>query len=167
MDPRVLAFQFGIGAFVLDRNLQDVTNDESLRQPQPGGNTMNWIVGHVVRTRNQALALLGGTPPFEDDDFAAYGAGGSATGKTLLLDELKRRFVTLGPILDGALKCSSPEQLSAAAPFSPTGNPQETVGTLLASIAFHEAYHLGQTGLSRRLLGRPGALLAPGEAGHF
>jgi hypothetical protein len=40
------------------------------------------------------------------------------------------------------------------------------IGTLLASIAFHEAYHLGQTGLSRRLLGKPGALLAPGEVGH-
>lgn len=58
------------------------------------------------------------------------------------------------------------QHLSAAAPFSPTGNSDETVGTLLASIAFHEAYHLGQTGLSRRLLGKAGALLAPGEAGH-
>jgi hypothetical protein len=167
MDPQVLAFQFGIGAFVLQRNLQDVTNEESLRQPKPGGNTMNWIVGHIVRTRNQALALLGAKPPFEDDDFAAYGVNGSAAGKTLQLDELKQRFEILGPMLDGALRGSSPEQLSTAAPFSPTGNPQETLGTLLASIAFHEAYHLGQTGLSRRLLGKPGALLAPGEAGHF
>ena len=103
MDPQVLAFQFGIGAFVLDRNLQDVTNDESLRQPKPGGNTMNWIVGHIVRTRNQALALLGEKPPFEDEDFAAYGASGSATGKNLVLDELKYRFDTLGPMLDAAL----------------------------------------------------------------
>src|SRR5262249_28474741 len=31
---------------------------------------------------------------------------------------------------------ATPEQLSGAAPFSPTGNPNETVGTLLASIAF-------------------------------
>jgi hypothetical protein len=167
MDPQVLTLQFGIGGFVLERNLQDVTNEESLKLPKPGGNTLNWMVGHVVRTRNQALALLGEKPPFEDDDFAAYGASGSLAGETLLLDELKHRFDTLGPILDGALKRSSPEQLSAAAPFSPTGNPHETVGTLLASIAFHEAYHLGQTGLSRRLLGKPGALLAPGEAGHL
>ena len=127
---------------------------------------MNWIVGHVVRTRNQALVLLGDKPPFEDGDFAAYGAGGPNSGETLELDELKRRFDTLGPMLDDALKRTSPKQLSAAAPFSPTGNPNETVGTLLASTAFHEAYHLGQTGLSRRLLEKAGALLAPGEAGH-
>jgi len=166
MDPQVLAFQFGVGAFVLERNLAGVTNEESLRPPKPSGNTMNWIVGHVVRTRNQALGLLGEKPPFDDDDFAAYGAGGSINGETLPLDELRRRFDGLGPMLDGALKRTSPKHLSEAAPFSPTGNPHETVGTLLASIAFHEAYHLGQTGLSRRLLGKPGALLAPGEAGH-
>ena len=167
MDPHALAFQFKVGAFVLERNLADVTDEESFRSPDPGGNTMNWIVGHVVRTRNQALGLLGEKPLFEDDDFAAYGASESRSGPTLSIDELKRRFDKLGPILDGALRRTSPSQLSAAAPFSPTGNPNETVGTLLASIAFHEAYHLGQTGLSRRLLGKPGALLAPGEAGHL
>jgi hypothetical protein len=165
MDPQVLAFQFGVGAFVLERNLAGITNEESLRLPQPGGNTMNWIVGHVVRTRNQALGLLGDTPLFEDADFEAYGTGSTAT-RALPLDELKRRFDALGPSLDAALKRTSSQHLSAAAPFSPTGNPNETVGTLLASIAFHEAYHLGQTGLSRRLLGKAGALLAPGEIGH-
>ena len=165
MDPQVLAFQFGVGAFVLERNLAGVTNEESVRPPQPGGNTMNWIVGHIVRTRNQALALLGDPPLFDDADFAAYGAGSPAT-ESLPLEELKRRFDALGPALDAALKRTSSQHLSAAAPFSPTGNAHETVGTLVASIAFHEAYHLGQTGLSRRLLGKTGALLAPGEAGE-
>jgi hypothetical protein len=165
MDAHVLAFQFSVGAFVLERNLTGVTNEESLWAPQPGGNTMNWIVGHVVRARNQALGLLGATPLFEDADFEAYGAASVATG-ALPLDELKRRFDALGAPLDAALRRTSPQHLSAAAPFSPTGNPDETVGTLLASIAFHEAYHLGQTGLARRLLGKTGALLAPGETGH-
>jgi len=165
MDPKVLAFQFGVGAFVLERNLAGVTNEESLRRPQPGGNTMNWIVGHVVRTRNQALALLGATPLFDDADFEGYGAGVSKP-RTLGLDELKRRFDALGPVLGRALEHATAQHLSSPAPFSPTNNPNETVGTLLASIAFHEAYHLGQTGLSRRLLGKTGALLAPGEAGH-
>jgi hypothetical protein len=127
---------------------------------------MNWIVGHVVRTRNQALHLLGATPLFSDADFAAYGAGALQSARTLPLEELKRRFDALGPALSSALERTPVQQLSSPAPFSPTGNPNETVGTLLASIAFHEAYHLGQTGLSRRLLGKAGALLAPGETGH-
>jgi uncharacterized damage-inducible protein DinB len=127
---------------------------------------MNWIVGHVVRTRNQALGLLGVTPLFNDEEFATYGAGGFDPRRALSMDELKRRFAALGPALLRALEGTSRDRLDAPAPFSPTGNPDETVGTLLASIAFHEAYHLGQTGLARRLLGHAGALLAPGEQGH-
>jgi hypothetical protein len=166
MDPEILAFQFGVGAFVLERNLADVTNEENLRPPEPGGNTMNWIVGHVVRTRNQALDLLSEKPPFEDEDFAEYGASESRSGQPLSIDELKRASISSGQYWMAPSGSLRHINLSGAAPFSPTGNPNETIGTLLASIAFHEAYHLGQTGLSRRLLGKPGALLAPDEAGH-
>lgn len=166
MDPKVLAFQFSVGGFVLDRNLAGVTDEDSLRAPQPAGNTMNWIVGHIVRTRNQALGLLGVQPLFDDEEFATYGPDGFESERALTLGELKRRFDQLGPVLASALDGSSSAELESRAPFSPTGNPGETLGSLLASIAFHEAYHLGQTGLSRRLLGKPGALLAPGESGH-
>lgn len=166
MDPTVLAFQFGLGGFVLPRNLEGLSQEDSVQRPQPGGNTLNWIVGHIVRTRNQALGLLGAEPLFDDTEFEAYGAGRSGAPGPLALAELTRRFDALGPALADALNQATTEQLSAPAPFSPSGNPHETVGTLLASIAFHEAYHLGQTGVSRRLLGRAGALLAPGEQGH-
>jgi hypothetical protein len=163
MDPKVLAFQFGIGAFVIQRNLDGVSHGDSLRTPDPGGNSLNWIVGHIVRTRNNALALLGSKPLYEDSEFAQYGPGTFDPARALPLDELKRRFEALGPPLTAALDQVTAEQLSAAAPFSPTGNASETLGTLLASTAFHEAYHLGQTGLARRLIGLQGAILAPGE----
>ncbi len=35
---------------------------------------------------------------------------------------------------------------------------KETVGQRLAFLQFHEAYHIGQIGLLRRLLGKPGAI---------
>jgi uncharacterized damage-inducible protein DinB len=165
VDPRSIAFQFAVGSFVFERNLAGISDEESLRTPKPAGNSLNWIVGHIVRTRNQALGLLGVQPAFDDSDFAAYG-GQSPASQALSLTELKRRFQILGPSLASALEKATATQLEARAPFSPTNNPNETVGSLLASIAFHEAYHLGQTGLSRRLLGKPGALTAPGEEGH-
>jgi hypothetical protein len=107
--------------------------------PDPAGNSFNWIVGHIVRTRNQALGLLGTQPLFDDTDFAAYG-GPSPVGKALPLTELKRRFDALGPALATALEKAAPSHLEAKAPFSLTNNPNETVGSLLASIVFHEAY---------------------------
>jgi uncharacterized damage-inducible protein DinB len=44
------------------------------------------------------------------------------------------------------------------APFSPTNNPKETVRSLLATVFFHQAYHVGQTGLLRRIAGKEGAI---------
>jgi uncharacterized damage-inducible protein DinB len=163
MDPSVVAHQFSIGTRVLERNLAGITHDDSLRSPAGSINSLNWILGHMVRTRNRAIALLGAAPPFPDEDFAVYDPEGFDAPRALLLDELKRRFDAIGPVLQDALRRVSAEQLAAPAPLSPTGNPNETVGTLLASLAFHEAYHLGQIGTSRRLLGKPGAIRAPGQ----
>src|SRR5262245_42035048 len=116
----MLAFQFQIGSFVLDRNLGGVGHEESLLAPRLGRNTLNWIVGHVVRTRNQALGLLGGHPLFDDTDFEQYGADGFDANRALRLEELRRRFDALGPALASALANATSEQLSEKAPFSPT-----------------------------------------------
>jgi uncharacterized damage-inducible protein DinB len=41
---------------------------------------------------------------------------------------------------------------------SPTGNPNESLGSLLATVMFHQAYHAGQLGILRRIVGKPGAI---------
>ena len=77
------------------------------------------------------------------------------------LDELMSAFDAMQAPLMRGLGSLTEDKLAAPAPFSPTGNPNETVGSLMAGIAFHEAYHVGQTGLQRRLAGKPGAVVAP------
>ena len=166
MNPETLAFQFQVGEFVMQKNLAGLSHEESLTPPQQGGNSLNWVVGHIVRARNQASTLLSATPPFDDRDFEPYGAKSFKPAQAIPLVQLQERFIALGVVLSQSLRTANPEVLGAIAPFSPTGNPNETIGSLLASIAFHEAYHLGQTGILRRLLGKPGALLAPGEEPH-
>lgn len=143
----------------------------NLQQLQPGRLTNSLlghyrVVGHLARSRNQAIGLLGEVPPYADEDFAAYAPGGWGPTAALPLSLLRDRLEGLAAALAGALAAVRPDALATPAPFSPTGNPSETVGSLLAAIAFHEAYHCGQTGVLRRLLGMPGALTAPGEAGH-
>jgi hypothetical protein len=48
--------------------------------------------------------------------------------------------------------------MSEPAPYSPGDNPDETLGSLLYLIAFHQAYHVGQLGLCRRLAGKSGGV---------
>lgn len=53
-------YEFSYGAIKL--NLDGVSNEESLFIPQPAGNCINWVVGHIVAARNTALNLAGGAP---------------------------------------------------------------------------------------------------------
>ncbi len=104
-DTRTLAVQFNYTAWVFRKNLEGLSNDDALRGPEPGGNSANWVAGHIAHARAAILDLVG-----------------------------------------------------AKAPFSPKDDENETVGSLLAGLAFHEAYHTGQLGILRRVSGADGAV---------
>lgn len=161
MHAKTLAHQLGLSSYVLERNLSELSEQECLIGPEKGGNCLNWVLGHLTRARVMAVQGLGQEPPFPLEDFGAYDDRGGVpfTRETALpLDELKRRFKALQEPLVRGLSEMSPEALSKPAPFSPTGNPNETMGTLFVAFAFHEAYHVGQTGLLRRIAGKEGAV---------
>jgi hypothetical protein len=164
MHTKTIAYQLGLCSHVLERNIEGVTHQESLISPQPGGNCLNWVVGHLTRTRNRALGLFGQRPMFPNEEFDAYDDNGGMPFRpdtATAFDELKRRFKALQEPLVNGLDAMSPEAMDRPAPFSPTGNPKETVGSLLAALAFHEAYHVGQTGILRRVVGRQGVVKPP------
>lgn len=164
MHTKTIAHQLGICSYVLERNIAGVSHQESLVSPEPGGNCLNWVVGHLTRTRNNALRMFGQRPLFPNEEFDAYDDNGGVRfdpGTAIPFDELKRRFKALQEPLVNGLNGLSADVMDQPAPFSPTGNPKETVGSLLASLAFHEAYHVGQTGILRRVVGREGAIKPP------
>jgi uncharacterized damage-inducible protein DinB len=146
---------------VVRANVAGITHDESLIQPQPGGNCLNFILGHLVATYNGALSVVGQEPVLPQEEISRYDRGSAPMtdsreaidfGRLLAAwDDASRRF-------DAGLATVSPEFLDLKAGFSPTGNPDETNRSLLATIVFHQAYHAGQTALSRRLIGKPGAI---------
>jgi uncharacterized damage-inducible protein DinB len=148
-----------MSAYTLDENLKGITHEESMRRIEPGGNFINWILGHIVRTQVEILPLIGVRSPYPLDEFSLYrGDPNVAEGDELSLGELQKRYGELRTLLDQSIGNLTAEDLDAPAPFSPTGKADETVGTLLATIAYHEGYHAGQIGMLRRALGRPGVL---------
>jgi hypothetical protein len=72
--------------------------------------------------------------------------------------ELLAAFGKASERVDAGLAGLAPKKLDEPAPYSPTKNPRETVRSFLANISFHQAYHAGQTGLLRRIVGKPGAI---------
>jgi uncharacterized damage-inducible protein DinB len=168
MHTKTIAYQFGLCSYVLEKNLTGVSHEESLVNPGSGGSCLNWVLGHLTRSRNRALALLGQDPMFPNQEFDAYDDNGGKPFRrdtAIGFEELKRRFKALQEPLVNGLNRMSVEAMDRPAPLSPTGNLNETVGSLLAALAFHEAYHAGQTGILRRVVGREGVIKPPRAAG--
>jgi hypothetical protein len=67
-------------------------------------------------------------------------------------------FSATRKILMTGLVALTAEKLEAPAPFSPSNDQEETIGSLLAGLLFHESYHIGQLGLLRRLVGKDGII---------
>jgi hypothetical protein len=157
MNVDVLIAQHEFGALVLNATTAAITHEESLRAPRAGGNCLNWVVGHLVKARVDMLASLGHPCAIPPQSVARYGQGQpplTDARQAVPFDELVEYFRALQEPLTDALRKVTPESLSKPVPDSPTGNPSETVESLIVAVAFHEAYHLGQTGLLRRTLGK-------------
>lgn len=167
MHPQTLAYQLKLSQTVLDMNTRDVSHEESLTTPPKGGSCLNQVLGHLTRTRNLALSTMGQKPPYPMEDFDPYD---DRTGvpfsreRALPFDELKRRFDSMQEPLVRTIRGMSGEVLATKPPRPVTGDPNETVGSNLATLVFHECYHVGQTGVLRRIAGKPGVVKPPRES---
>lgn len=147
--------------WVVKLNVDGLTQEDSLIQPQPGGNCLNWVVGHLLYVYDQTLPILGQTPVLGVDTLKRYGRGTPQienAAEALDLAQLMTAWDEAADRMEAGLESLTPETLDRLAPWSPTNNPEETVRSLISTILFHQAYHAGQTGLLRRMAGKEGAL---------
>ncbi len=161
MSTDLLAVQLGYNNYTFQKNTEGVSHDQSLVQPHPGGNCLNWVVGHLADSRDKLRGVLGLAPTLSEADSPVYARSAEPltdASKATPFAELTAGFAQDQDEIVAAVAALSPEQLAAPAPFSPAKNPKETVATLLAGLVFHEAYHIGQTGVLRRIAGHAGVL---------
>ena len=160
MDGRMLAKMFRVSHGALLMNLEGIDHERSLVQPSPAGNCINWVLAHIIASRDQLFGLLGLEP--------ALGEAGKRYRRS---SEPVRGAEEALPFADliGALERSQERLVSAlseipderlADPFDGARYPGRPthVGDLLLFVHFHETYHVGQVGLLRRLAGMEGAI---------
>lgn len=146
---------------VVRLNLEGINHEESLYQPQPAGNCLNWVLGHLLFVYQQVFPLLHQKPVMGGDALDRYRRGSAplnGPSEAISWTELKTAWEEAVKRVDVGLSSLSPEMLDSPAPFSPSKKPDETVRSLLAMVFFHQAYHAGQAGLLRRIVGKKGAI---------
>ncbi len=153
-------YEFSYGA--LKRNLDGLSNQDSLIIPPEGGNCLNWVLGHLLTARGLLLTLVGGTPVLDGPKAEHYRRGSNpiqagddvldiGTLRGLLNDSQQQLIPALAALADEDLAAPVPEQ-HRRPPL--TGS----VGEALLRLHYHEGYHNGQIGLLRRLAGKEGAI---------
>ncbi|MCB2211961.1 DinB family protein [bacterium] len=160
MDAKDLLAMFGATEFTFSQNISDVTHEMSLIPSTEGGSSINFLVGHALRSRQSVLELFGAEVVIRNEELPQYVKGEDfSPEKALPLDELtammhesfsrmKRAFVK-------ASQDSLDEELS-----DPFLGQKVTRGRMAGLFSFHEAYHMGQVGLMRRLVGLGGKIQA-------
>jgi len=145
---------FQYNHYAIGVNARDLTHEESLLGPKPGGNCANWVLGHIVQNRGAILELLGEQPVWNASDGDPYKRGsapiaGGATAKPFpeILEALDRSQERL---LAGLSRMRDSDLGSA--------DTKGSRAAKLAGLQFHEAYHAGQLGLLRRIAGKKGAI---------
>jgi hypothetical protein len=146
---------------VVRLNADGISHDDSLVQPRPGGNCFNWVLGHLIAIYGEALPLLGQERVRSRDELSHYARGAppiTSAAEALRIEDLEAWWEESCARFDTGLAALPEERLAERVPNSPTNNPDETLGSLLATVVFHQAYHSGQLGVLRRIAGKPGVI---------
>lgn len=152
--------QLGMCNFVFKANLGDITHEESLVQPQPAGNCANWVMGHVIVYRSQLINGLDGKPYWDEADYKVYERNAAPLTEAANAKPLAELWTGLEEtlaLIETAVKKLTPADLAEQAPFIQDVEPGGTVESALTIFSFHDAYHAGQTGVIRRVIGKPPA----------
>ena len=145
---------------VVNANTHGLTHEDSLAEPRPGGNRLNWVLGHLLSVYDGFLPLL------KQEPVIGPATQRFARGSPPLTDPLEA--IDFGKLVaawnqaservDAGLARLDPGILDRPVANSPSGNPDETVRSLITTVMFHQAYHAGQTAVLRRIAGREGAI---------
>jgi uncharacterized damage-inducible protein DinB len=146
---------------VVNANTHGLTHEDSLVEPRPGGNRLNWVLGHLLSVYDGFLPLLKQEPVIGAPTLQRFARGTPPLenpAEAIDLGKLLAAWNQASERVDAGLASLDPEILDRPVPNSPSGNPDETVRSLITTVMFHQAYHAGQTGVLRRIAGREGAI---------
>lgn len=146
-----LAQYYGIIHNVVKRQLDGLTNEDSLIQPPYQGNCLNWVFGHIVFGRSSILTLLEEEPPWTEAESARYTRNSepiTSTEHALPFDQLRDYFEASQTSIMAGLRRISPERMNTAI------DEETTLGEQIAFLQWHETYHLGQLEQLRQLAGK-------------
>ncbi|MBS1493507.1 MAG: DinB family protein [Bacteroidetes bacterium] len=127
---------------VVNLNLGEVSHEDSLTTAPNGGNSVNWLLGHMIVVRDGMMKALGLEPVANESLINLYQRGtDNVTAENA--NKLENLLEMYNRGSDEMIKRLEGDEVTDA----------EAVDTMTV-LLFHEAYHAGQIGLFRRIMGK-------------
>jgi hypothetical protein len=149
------AAQFGYNLHAFERLIHGITHEESIATPLFGDNNFNWIVGHLVQSRNELLEVVGLAPIWTAKIQMKYQTGSEPVSEQKNpgedFDRLTADFITTQELLVVKIVEMSEEELNQAIG---DGEEKNTIVATINGYLWHETYHIGQLELLRPMLGK-------------
>ncbi|MGA8213684.1 MAG: DinB family protein [Candidatus Sulfotelmatobacter sp.] len=147
----VLQHQARVTQRVMRLNVEGISHEESLIQPQPAGNCLNWVIGDLVFAYELIFPLLGQKPVMGEGRLKPYARHSSPlrdSAEAVPLQELLAAFDKASERMDAGLADLVTKKLDEPAPYSPTNDSKETVRSLLARYLVPSGLSRGANGTS-------------------
>lgn len=154
MDPVLdqIANHLKLGDYLLKSALDQLSDEELHRRGGPESNSLLWITGHLTLSRSRMVKLAGGDAEFAWTDLFSRGSAIQEPAAYPSLDRILEAWDKTSGLLLAALPKMTPEQLFSKSPQSVPGDDKSIRGAL-SFLVYHEAYHIGQMGYLRKMLG--------------
>lgn len=134
--------------------LSGISDKDAIRQINTNTNHVTWLTGHLVSSRFFLANVLGIRAQEPFPELFAERKGILPHAEYPGQQDLMKDWDMISDLLISKLQSITPERLNEKIPFPvPTG---DTLESLIAFIAHHEAYTIGQIGLYRRYFGYAG-----------
>jgi uncharacterized damage-inducible protein DinB len=150
-----IANTFAANLWIIKKQTDDLTHEDSLLQPPFRGNCLNWVLGHIVVGRNRALALLQQEQVWGETERERYETGSdpvvSGEEGVWTLEQLLGALDLAQERIVAGLEHKTPEELAKVVPFR---GRDSAIADAIRGLAWHETYHTGQTELLRQLAGK-------------
>lgn len=134
---------------------EGLTHADTMKQLPFAANCMNWNLGHIMVFRDYCLGAfkgIAGLSAINPDEYAIYGAGSERLtddSKAMPLETLLERLDETSEQLKAALQSFPVEKYDEL--YNTHNGPQRLDDYLLAYVVVHEAVHLGQLEVGRKL----------------
>lgn len=140
---------------IIEEQTRGLSQSDTLIQPQPGGNCMNWVLGHLLDNLILILESLGGTSPIEIQSLKRYERGSEPVrGQAediLDIAYLLHGLETVHRAVQEKLDLMTEADFAREVPHWDSTAP---LGWRVFFLEFHHTYHVGQLELLRNLAGR-------------